>query len=262
MNEMMNREIMAWDKEYIAWDKAIKSKIEKVEKEYGEPIFSLVDKYPVFFSCVTKLASIHLYGIEYVYFLMNKDTKLTKIGRTSDLKQRIKSIKQNYMSTVGVDPVLELIALIPCYRGTSSTVEKEVHAMFKTRRRFGEWFDLSKEEYLYELLDYEISLCDVVLCSPSLFDKNCSFNIRKEIGLHDIEAMFGETEYINSLLEYANKRFLFCSSKNALLQKSWSLIDKLDAKKDFNIINHVDEDFLNDVLSILKNYKVSTISNI
>ena len=82
------------------------------------------------------------------------------------------------------------------------------------------------------------------------------------IGLHDIEAMFDETEYINSLLEYANKRFLFCGSRNNLLQKSWSLIDKLDAKKDFNIINHVDEDFLNDVLSILKNYKVSTISNI
>ena len=67
-----------------------------------------------------------------VYFIEAPSTGLVKIGKTTDLEERFKSL-----CTMSPTP-LRLLKVIPGY----SDEEKTLHKRFKEYRRHGEWFEL------------------------------------------------------------------------------------------------------------------------
>ncbi|MGS3834526.1 GIY-YIG nuclease family protein, partial [Escherichia coli] len=71
-----------------------------------------------------------------VYVLSSKKTGLTKIGYSSNIPQRIKSLGNS-----GPD-CLKLECLIPGGRET----ENMLHRKFAAKRKHGEWFALSKDD--------------------------------------------------------------------------------------------------------------------
>lgn len=71
-----------------------------------------------------------------IYVLSSKKTGLTKIGYSSNIPQRIKSLGNS-----GPD-CLKLECLIPGGRET----ENMLHRKFAAKRKHGEWFALSKDD--------------------------------------------------------------------------------------------------------------------
>ncbi|MFY8262928.1 GIY-YIG nuclease family protein [Clostridium perfringens] len=89
----------------------------------------------------------------YVYILYNKDTKLYKIGCTKNVKQRLKQIENTFRTTIGIEPRLKLFAIIECFDNMNFKMEKYLHKCFAEHRKYGEWFDLEREEYFYDIFD-------------------------------------------------------------------------------------------------------------
>lgn len=75
--------------------------------------------------------------IGYVY-LLRADNGLTKIGKTRSLEQRLDHF------TTKLPYELELIGTIESEQ--YSAIETELHNMFRSKRKRGEWFDLSDED--------------------------------------------------------------------------------------------------------------------
>lgn len=91
----------------------------------------------------------------YVYFLHNKDTKLTKIGYTMNLVNRMKTIRQTFRNYIGVDPNLEITTLLYSHQSLLSKVEKDLHGHLFDCKRYGEWFDLNDSTVISELVNVE-----------------------------------------------------------------------------------------------------------
>ncbi len=64
-----------------------------------------------------------------------KSNNLYKIGKTKDIEQRLKSYHIH-------SPGFQLIRLI------ESDIEKELHNLYKVKRKKGEWFKLTEEDIL------------------------------------------------------------------------------------------------------------------
>lgn len=73
-----------------------------------------------------------------VYFLKDKEVGLVKIGRTTDLEKRIKSLEYEYETN------LELLAKLPSDNVVN--LEKKMHLKFKESNFSGEWFKLSESD--------------------------------------------------------------------------------------------------------------------
>jgi len=73
-----------------------------------------------------------------VYFIKDPVTRLIKIGKTSDLNGRLRTLKQK----CGGD--LELIHSIESE--DSCALEKQMHNHFDNKKVIGEWFDLSDDD--------------------------------------------------------------------------------------------------------------------
>lgn len=117
----------------------VKDMIEYVGKEEFDEYYS-----------IEKIKSM---GKAYVYILHNKDTGLYKIGCTKDLEKRLKQIKNTFKNTLGVEHQLDFFAVVECYNGWEFKIEKLLHNGFDEYRKFGEWFDLNKDKYLYDTFD-------------------------------------------------------------------------------------------------------------
>ena len=94
----------------------------------------------------------------FVYFMRTKEeTSYVKIGCTSNLKSRIKSMQV-------VSPhELELVGYV--VTKNYMALEKDIHAEFAKFKKMGEWFDV-KESQIAELvsnLGENLNLCDVKL---------------------------------------------------------------------------------------------------
>lgn len=72
---------------------------------------------------------------EYVYLMLNKRNNYIKIGKSKNPIFREKTLQAD-------EPDVELIVAWQA----SSTVEKELHRLFPTRRKRGEWFDLNLKD--------------------------------------------------------------------------------------------------------------------
>lgn len=70
-----------------------------------------------------------------VYFIHNKRTGLTKIGRTSNILQRMSVL-------FGGEKSKNVTVLLLIKTPSPVSAERYFHFIFRTRRVFGEWFDL------------------------------------------------------------------------------------------------------------------------
>ena len=70
-----------------------------------------------------------------VYLVYDKRTKLTKIGRTSNIKARMNNLKC-------ANPFIVLVYF------TDKISEKELHEKYFSKRVKLEWFDLSLSDYI------------------------------------------------------------------------------------------------------------------
>ena len=82
--------------------------------------------------------------IKWVYIIKNKSTGLYKIGKSTNLKQRIKTISMHS----GVEIDIICAAYVETFNTDYSEVENLLHRFFKPKRVVGEWFTLSKEDIL------------------------------------------------------------------------------------------------------------------
>ena len=81
----------------------------------------------------------------WIYLLFNKETGLTKIGITTNIKERKRSL-QNSCGTK-----LELLAcalMEPDYSPMAAEIEKYLHECFSEKRKVGEWFNLSVRDII------------------------------------------------------------------------------------------------------------------
>ena len=81
----------------------------------------------------------------WVYLLFNKETGLTKIGITTNIKVR----KRNIENSCGTKLELLACALMePDYSPKATDVEKYLHECFSEKRKVGEWFSLSVRDII------------------------------------------------------------------------------------------------------------------
>ena len=74
-----------------------------------------------------------------VYVIYHPYTALSKIGRTKNINERLNALQNSN----GVRLKLVLLHNTPEYE----LEEVALHAVFKAKRRLGEWFDLTKDDY-------------------------------------------------------------------------------------------------------------------
>jgi DNA-binding Xre family transcriptional regulator len=78
---------------------------------------------------------------EFVYaFCSHGDPQYIKIGRTTDLEQRLAQLR------VGTPFVSEFSATFPCENAT--WMEHALHVLFKKKKVRGEWYEVSSQEFL------------------------------------------------------------------------------------------------------------------
>ena len=97
-----------------------------------------------------------LYSEKYLY-LIESESGLTKIGISQAPKRRLRQIKIS-----GFDAkIIALFMPEPTFDLEANYLEKILHKFFKVKRKFGEWFNLTKndieliKESLCDLLTYE-----------------------------------------------------------------------------------------------------------
>lgn len=81
--------------------------------------------------------------LHYVYVIVNKDSGLSKIGITNNLKVRFRQLKNQSGSN------LHLLLTLGCERGyaeMNSVLEAWLHEQFKPKRVVGEWFKLTARD--------------------------------------------------------------------------------------------------------------------
>jgi len=83
---------------------------------------------------IKKFQSTHF---THVYLMYDKSTGHTKIGRSFKPQQREKTLISDKSS-------IELFFVSP---HCESSIEKELHKIFKHKRVRGEWFDLNEEDH-------------------------------------------------------------------------------------------------------------------
>lgn len=82
----------------------------------------------------------------YIYFIKDYKRGLIKIGKTTDLKKRMYSIRGSLI-TSGINvSCIKLVGLYPVIKEDLHFVESEIHFIFKDKRKYGEWFDISETD--------------------------------------------------------------------------------------------------------------------
>lgn len=189
--------------------------------------------------------------IGYIYFLLNNDTGLTKIGATMNISSRMRQIKSSFKNMMGIKPNLELVGLIACKKENLTEVEKRMHNSFKDVRQFGEWFDLKNEDYLCDLIYPEIVIEDIpVSIEDGFVENDLDDNLHTTLSLKDISELdFGKTQDMQDAINLCLKNIFFVSNNsedfvevlNKLVkgddfrEKEW--VDKIDIKEIGTAIN-------------------------
>lgn len=102
------------------------------------------------------------FTISWVYVLKNPATGLYKIGKSTNINQRVKTISMQS----GVWVELICAAYIETFHTDYSLIETLLHRHFKPKRVIGEWFSLSTQDVLdiysaFGLLNVD----DMIWCS-------------------------------------------------------------------------------------------------
>jgi hypothetical protein len=215
--------------------------IEKVESEHNKRVGDIVAKHPYFFLNLIRTIKVRDGGLEFVYFLHNEDTNFTKIGYTSNLTERMRAIANSYRAAVGKYPKLNLLAVVPCGHNEGRRSEKYFHEMFKDNLIFGEWYDLSNEEYLYEIIGHtmsinEISIGDNIGCFE--WDIN---QLSDEMNLEDLPFLSRFNEDMLEIIELYKKVDSLNSARigNRDLAKAIRDLETVKNLSDLHLYNYV-----------------------
>lgn len=94
-----------------------------------------------------------------VYFILNKDNNLIKIGCSNNIQRRYNELVSN-LYNLGLNNELEILKTIETKN--KFEVENIYHSIFKEYRKTGEWFDITLDminnvDYLKEIKDKNIN---------------------------------------------------------------------------------------------------------
>ncbi len=127
-------------------------------------------------------------GCGVVYFIVNKRTGLVKIGKSTNVKKRIKQL-ESCATQLGM-PAQTLycaIMIYAPYEKRYSELEKELHRRYAKHRKLGEWFKLdlnAVKEDLFNDYSTPLSINDMLIYmdTPDILDlplpkiRDCSEN--------------------------------------------------------------------------------------
>ena len=101
----------------------------------------------------SKEDTIEFWCGRWIYLYQNPMNGLTKIGYTSDTYQRFMSIQSQSGNKLNKIAEFQLEAK---FDPSAEWIEKELHKMYKSKRKIGEWFDLDIFEIdsIINLFDY------------------------------------------------------------------------------------------------------------
>lgn len=143
--------------------------LQTVKKKYG---FALPYLYPLYRAAQAKT-------LPCVYFVYCKELNLTKIGCTTDLKKRLKSLRAA-AEMFGFS--MELIGYVCCFEGSPYTLESKYHQRFAKFHKFSEWFDL-KEGDMNSIGMLRRSPNDPLLVSPYDLDNLANLSFEDDLRL-------------------------------------------------------------------------------
>ncbi len=85
-------------------------------------------------------------GNEFVYLIYNPSSKLYKVGKTTNIEERLRQLKCQSGC------FLELLGYIELEEDcdeSSEYLERYIHKLFKSKRVLGEWFSLNIKDVLF-----------------------------------------------------------------------------------------------------------------
>lgn len=103
-----------------------------------EPTLFLVDKYKIDVNYPNHIKCVE--NCTCVYLFLNESSGLCKIGVTNNPRTRLRQLECS--SGMSLSPLI-FIELQPDYDENAHFLEKYLHEYFKSKRQFGEWFNLS-----------------------------------------------------------------------------------------------------------------------
>lgn len=86
-----------------------------------------------------------------VYIIKNVDNGLIKIGKTTNIKNRIAQLKTAMLHTGNDKAQLQLLAIIylPYGDGAINYAEKKLHTFYEDCQHCGEWFNITEQELFF-----------------------------------------------------------------------------------------------------------------
>lgn len=93
--------------------------------------------------------------MSYVYLLRSNKKDTLKIGMTTDLDQRMKAFYTSSRHLGIEDEEFEFLHTVEV--GNARKLESYLHNKFKDKRICGEWFDITKEEFINELESIDLN---------------------------------------------------------------------------------------------------------
>jgi len=122
----------------------------------------------------------------FIYFLYNNETKLTKIGYSSNLKERFTNIKNNIKASTGKVSSLELRMLYFAHTSALPKLEKQIHLQLDNYKKESEWFDLGVDDVFNSLVPLDsFNVLDVIVSldeanEESFVDSLPTYNFSEE----------------------------------------------------------------------------------
>ncbi|MCD7996357.1 MAG: GIY-YIG nuclease family protein [Clostridiales bacterium] len=150
------------------YDDMLESRANTLRESYNM-IFGDVGKKILNESYRTYYAKVHMKQA-YVYFIYNKVTKLTKIGKSADPFKRLKELNSLFVNHFGLADSLEMLRIVFVPSGNDYKVEHLFHEKFNDYRVHGEWFNIDRD-VIFDLLPEFISYDSDGLLENEGFDE-------------------------------------------------------------------------------------------
>lgn len=122
--------------QFKKYEDAVRTLYEDIEKRVADPVF--IHAAEIYYMSTLENDAV-------VYFILNKDTGLTKIGYAKNIKKRFAQIKSAF-AHVGVNPSLDILRTIPVPMAFAAQLEADVRESLCEFRKTGEWFDVTLED--------------------------------------------------------------------------------------------------------------------
>lgn len=199
----------------------IKLELSKFTKDWNDDIMDAVRSNKGTYEALVELNNWNNSNTEYVYFLVNHKTGLTKIGMTKHLTNRIKQIETDFKNICGITPSFELIGIVVCRYGNARCVEKLAHDLFKDDRAYGEWYAINPSIHPIDSLNDVSGLYDTEIDVEGV-------PIISECGLCDMKINICNHLTLKDLLrlEPCKENVDFSDMVEHVLDNSWTCVSE------------------------------------